>query len=141
LKAINLYLYFNNNCEEAFEFYRSVFGGEFQMVSRYKEAPEGSDTKANPEAIMHIALPLTDGNILMGSDSPSPDFKITTGNNFSISISTNNEEEADKLFNNLAKGGEVTMPLSKTFWNAYFGMCTDKFGVNWMVSYNYGQPN
>ena len=136
---VNVYLNFNGNCEEAFTFYKSVFGGEFPYVGRFNEIPaqEGMPT-LSPEAgekIMHISLPISKETALMGSDTGgewSSSFK--QGNNFSISVSAKTKEEAEKLFNGLSQGGAVTMPLSKTFWSECFGMLTDKFGVNWMVS-------
>jgi uncharacterized glyoxalase superfamily protein PhnB/uncharacterized protein YndB with AHSA1/START domain len=134
---LNPYLLFNYKCEEAFDFYRSVFGGEFQMKSKFKEMPGYSGPATDGERIMHIALPLKNGSMLMGSDSPGDDVKITAGNNVSISFSADSEAEAEKVFNGLSNGGQVTMPLEKTFWNAYFGMCIDKYGVNWMVGYDY----
>ena len=137
MATINTYLNFNGNCEDAFNFYKSVFGGEFTYIGRFGEMPEG-DGYTVPEAdknkIMHICLPI--GNtILMGSDTGgdwAPTF--VQGNNFSVSISPENKEEADKLFNGLSAGGHVTMPMEETFWGAYFGMLTDKFGINWMVN-------
>jgi PhnB protein len=136
MAALDPYLFFDGKCEEAFEFYRTVFGGEFQMKSRYKEMPDVPCPDADKEKIMHIALPIKNGSFLMGSDSPS-NIPLSFGNNFSVSVTTQSEDEANKLFKNLSSGGSINMPLQKTFWNAYFGMCTDKFGVNWMISYNY----
>ena len=145
MKAVNPYVNFNGNCEEAFEFYRSVFGGEFLTVMRFKEVPaeeldESHQLPASEaEKIMHIALPLGQGTILMGSDIPEAMGAVTIGDNFSISISADSEAEATDLFNGLSAGGQVTMPLDKTFWGAVFGMLTDKFGIQWMVSYDYDQ--
>lgn len=142
MKIINPYLTFRDKCEEAFNFYKSVFGGEFTDVNRFKDIPSeaGPSIPENEgNKIMHISLPLGKETILMGSDSPDSMGPVNQGNNFSISVSADSEKEADELFNGLSRGGEVTMPLQKTFWNAYFGMLTDKYGVNWMVSYDYGQ--
>jgi PhnB protein len=145
MKAVNPYLNFSGNCEEAFNFYKSVFGGEFLTVMRFKDVPaeELDESHQLPdsegEKIMHVALPLGPGTILMGSDTPSTMGSVTTGTNFSISISTDNEAEATELFNKLSAGGQVTMPLDKAFWGDYFGMLTDKFGVQWMVSYDYNR--
>ncbi|MFA6277811.1 MAG: VOC family protein [Pedobacter sp.] len=141
MAALNPYLVFDGNCEAAFNFYKSVFGGEFPHIGRFKDMPpvEGSPemSAADGEKIMHVSLPISKESILMGSDS-SEAFGQTTvvGTNFSISINTDSEEEADKLFNGLSAGGKVTMPMEKTFWGAYFGMFTDKFGINWMVNYD-----
>jgi PhnB protein len=145
MKAVNPYLNFGGNCEEAFEFYRSIFGGEFLTVMRFKDVPaeELDESHQLPESegekIMHIALPIGKGTVLMGSDTPESMGAVTSGTNFSLSISTDSEAEATGLFNGLSAGGQVTMPLDKTFWGAYFGMVTDRFGVHWMISYDYDQ--
>jgi PhnB protein len=137
MATTNTYLTFNGNCEEAFTFYKSVFGGEFTYIGRFGEMP---DTKDVPEAdrnkIMHVGLPI--GNsILMGSDTGGEwSSHYQQGNNFSISITAESKEEADQIFNALSESGQVTMPLNTTFWGDYFGMLTDKFGINWMMSFN-----
>ncbi len=139
MATTNTYLNFNGNCEEAFNFYKSVFGGEFAYIGRFGEMPESEEYKV-PEAdknkVMHVSLPIGT-SILMGSDCGeewAPTFK--QGNNFSVSITADSKEETDKIFNALSAGGQITMPLNNTFWGDYFGMLTDKFGVNWMVSFN-----
>ena len=141
MAAINPYLTFAGNCEEAFNFYKSVFGGEFAFIGRFKDMP--SDTPMPEEEgnkVMHVALPISKETVLMGSDSSDAFGQVTVmGNNISISINTESEEEATQLFNGLSEGGKVTMPLDKTFWGAYFGMFTDKFGIHWMVNYDYKQ--
>ena len=136
--AVNPYLNFNGNTEEAFNFYKSVFGGEFAMVQRFKDTPEcGNIPEADANKIMHIALPLVNGTVLMATDAlESMGQKLNAGNNFSLSLSTSSEQEATELFNKLAVGGKIDMPLQKTFWGAFFGMCTDQFGIQWMVSYD-----
>ncbi|HEY9007494.1 VOC family protein [Ohtaekwangia sp.] len=137
MSAINPYLSFNNNCEEVFNFYKSVFGGEFLTVMRFKEmAPHHPVDKAEENKILHMALPIGHGTVLMGSDTPSSMGQVSVGNNVSIAIQPDSKEEADKLFNGLAAGGNVTMPLSNAFWGAYFGMLIDKYGINWMVNYD-----
>jgi PhnB protein len=134
----NIYLNFDGNAEEAFNFYKSVFGGEFAMLQRFGETPDGD--KLPDEAknkIMHVALPLASESVLMGSDimeGMGEPFQV--GTNFSISLSTDSKEEADHLFAGLSAGGKVDMPVQDTFWGAYFGMLTDPFGVQWMVSYD-----
>lgn len=141
---INPYLNFNGNTEEAFNFYKSVFGGEFAMIQRFgdmpgcDEMPEGKQlAESDKEKIMHVALPIGDG-VLMATDSiESMGQKLETGNNFSISVSADSKEEADKIFGGLSDGAAVMMPLADTFWGAYFGMLTDKFGIQWMVNYDY----
>ncbi len=139
MATTNIYLNFNGNCEEAFNFYKSVFGGEFPYVGRFGDMPPTENVKMNQgfkNLIMHISLPI--GNsILMGSDTGgewAPDF--VQGNNFSVSVTADSKEEADQIFNGLATGGNITMPQQVTFWGDYFGMLTDKFGVNWMISFN-----
>ncbi len=146
MTTVNIYLNFNGNCEEAFEFYRSVLGGEFPYVGRYKDMPPSAEggvpfSEDEGNKIMHISLPISEETMLMGSDTGgewTADFK--NGNNFSISINTDSREKADRLFNGLSADGQVTMPMNQTFWGDYFGMFTDKFGVNWMVSFA-EQPN
>lgn len=141
MAQINPYLTFNGTCEAAFNFYKSVFGGEFPYIGRFKDMPpaEGKTMPAEAgEKIMHVSLPISTETTLMGSDTGgewASNFK--EGNNISISINTASEEEAKKIFNALSTGGKVTMPLDKTFWGALFGMFTDKFGINWMVNYDY----
>ena len=137
MTKVNPYLNFLGNCEEAFNFYKSVFGGEFPYVGRFKDMPAEDGTPVPPEEadrIMHISLPISKETTLMGSDTAGEwASNYSPGNNFTISISTDSQEKADQLFGGLSAGGRVTMPLSKTFWSAYFGMFTDKFGINWMV--------
>lgn len=141
MATISPYLTFNGNCEEAFNFYKSVFGGDFPYVGRFRDMPPmpGKEVPASEgDKIMHISLPISKETVLMGSDSSEAFGKATVmGNNFSISINTGSEEEARRLFNGLSAGGTVTMPLDKTFWGALFGMFTDKFGIQWMVNYDY----
>ncbi len=135
--SIYTYLTFEGNCEEAFNFYKSAFGGEFAYIGRFSEMPpqEGMEfPKELGDKIMHVALPI--GNsVLMGSDSCGPQApKLITGNNFSISVNIDTKEEADQLFGKLSQGGKVIMPMAETFWAAYFGIFTDKFGINWMLN-------
>ena len=134
--TINPYLNFQGNTEEAFEFYRSVFGGEFAMIQRFKDTPEAAKLpESDQDKIMHIALPIGKHNMLMATDAlESAGQTLTLGNNFMLSISTESDDETRKIFNALLAGGKVTIPLDKMFWGSYFGMCTDKFGVQWMVS-------
>lgn len=140
MASINTYLTFNGNCEEAFNFYKSVFGGEFQYIGRFNEMPPMEGKNVSPEQgnkIMHVSMAIGDGTHLMGSDSSDEYGHATViGNNFSISVKADSIEEADKLFNGLSEGGRVNMPMEKTFWGSYFGMLTDKFDINWMVSFD-----
>ncbi|SJZ63486.1 PhnB protein [Chitinophaga eiseniae] len=135
--ALNPYLTFSGNCEEAFNFYKSVFGGEFAMIMRFSDSPpEYTPPEGERNQIMHIALPIGNGSLLMGSDAPSHMGKVIIGTNFSISVSADSKADADKLFNGLAAGGATIMPMADQFWGSYFGMLTDKYGVAWMVSYD-----
>jgi len=140
MASVNVYLTFNGNCEAAFKFYQSVFGGEIPYMGRFKDMPPGEGGKLNPgdeEKIMHVSLPISKETMLMGSDTGGEwSASFLAGNNFSISINTESRQEADKLFAGLSAGGAVIMPMNKTFWGDYFGMFTDKFGINWMVSFN-----
>lgn len=139
MPTINSYLNFNGDTEQAFNFYRSVFGGEFVTLQRFKDTPGGDQLPpAEQQKIMHVALPVG-GNILMGTDVGASMPHAIFGTNFSISVSPENEDEAHRLFNGLSEGGKVTMPLEKMFWGALFGMLTDKFGIQWMVNYDYNQ--
>ncbi|HET6226358.1 MAG TPA: VOC family protein [Bacteroidia bacterium] len=134
MPSLNPYLNFNGNTEDAFNFYKSVFGGEFAQLQRFKDVPsEQPMPDIDAQKIMHVALPIGKDNVLMGSDTPKG-YQSIVGTNFSISVNAATEQETEKLFKGLSAGGKVTMPLEKTFWGAYFGMLTDKFGINWMVS-------
>ena len=140
MARINPYLNFNGNTEEAFNFYKSVFGGEFAAVMRFGDSP-GCDqmpiAEGDKDKIMHIALPIGNDNVLMATDAlESMGQKLTEGNNFSITISPDSKEDADNLFQGLAEGGKVEMPLADAFWGAYFGMLEDKFGIRWMINYD-----
>lgn len=143
ITSISPYLTFAGNCEEAFNFYKSVFGGNFPYVGRFKEMPPipGKEVpEGEGEKIMHISLPISKETVLMGSDSSEAFGHATViGNNFSISINAESEAKAKQLFNGLSQGGTITMPLDKTFWGALFGMFTDKFGIQWMVNFDYEQ--
>jgi PhnB protein len=137
MATINPYFNFNGNTEEAFNFYKSVFGGDFAMIMRYKDAPPDNQMgETNGEKIMHISLPIGPHTVLMGSDAPGSNANTPEGTNVSISISAETKEEADKIFSGLSAGGQVRMPLAKTFWGSYFGMLKDKFGFNWMMSFD-----
>lgn len=135
---INVYLTFEDNCKEAFDFYKSIFGGEFESISRFADMPPSAEypvPESDKDKIMHVTLPIGGETVLMGSDSSSgfgP--PIVVGNNFSISVDTSNKEEADRIFASLSENGNINMPLEDTFWDSYFGSCTDKFGIQWMVS-------
>lgn len=141
MAQLNAYLTFNGNCEEAFTFYKMVFAKEFGDINRFGDMPASEDGPQMPEAeknkIMHVTLPISQETVLMGSDTGGEwASQFNAGNNISLSINTDSREEAEHLFNGLSEGGIVTMPLADTFWGAYFGMWTDKFGINWMVNYD-----
>jgi PhnB protein len=138
MAKVNPYLNFNGTAEAAFNLYKNVFGGEFTQLSKFKDVPSDSilsDEDAN--RVMHVGLHISAETILMASDTLSSMQPVNEGNNISISVDTASEDEATRIFNGLAEGGQITMPLDKTFWGAYFGMCTDAFGINWMVNYDY----
>ena len=137
MTSVNPYLNFNGNCEEAFSFYRDVFGGELVDFQRFRDTPpEAQMQMPEQEAdwVMHVSLPIGSDTVLMGSDRPSAMGEWTQGNSHFISIQTTDTEETDRLFNGLAAGGQVTMPLREMFWGARYGMLVDKFGVQWMVN-------
>lgn len=138
MALINPHINFNGNAEEAFTFYKSVFGGEFANIVRFKDLPAGGHPIAEHEEdkIMHIALPIGP-NVLMGNDVP--EFMGTVNeqeNRSKISIGAESREEADSIFHGLSAGGAVEMPISDSPWGSYFGMFRDKYGIEWMVDYN-----
>ena len=134
------YLNFTNQTEEAFNFYKSVFGGEFvDTIYRFKDTPpqpgQPPMSEADGNLIMHIELEILGGHHLMGTDAPeSMGFKITMGNNYHISLEPDTREEGKRLFEALSAGGTVKMPLADMFWGAYYGDLVDKFGVQWMIN-------
>jgi len=137
MATIHPYLIFPGNTEEAFEFYRSVFGGAFNGMMRFKDSPEKD--KVSPEhadKVIHVSYPIGD-SVLMASDPPDKwKGTIEQGNNFHLSFNADSEADADAKFNALSAGGTVYMPMGKTFWGAYFGMLKDKFGIQWMVNFD-----
>lgn len=140
MTKLNTYLNFAGNTEEAFNFYKSVFGGEFSSVVRFKDMPmEGVNVpKEDENKILHISLPVGKDNVLMASDSlESLGQKLTQGNNVYISVHPESKEEADRIFNALSAGGTIEMPIADQPWGDYYGSFKDKFGVQWMVDYTY----
>ncbi len=142
MTSVSPYLGFDGNCEEAFEFYRSVFGGEFDGVSRYSEmppdaatSPDAANSPADGDKIMHIALSIGNGQAIMGSDRPPGMGSTTFGDSVAISIFPDSSEEGRRIFDALSAGGRVTMPYERQFWGDDYGMLTDRFGINWMVDY------
>jgi len=135
---INPYIHFNGNAEEAFTFYKSVFGGEFAKILRYKDlsSPEYPIAESDANRLMHITLPIGKNNALMGSDVLEVMGHVTENDNRNtISISAESREEADKLFNGLSVGGKVEMPIADGPFGSYFGMIADKYGIEWMVDF------
>ena len=137
MAIINPHVNFNGNAEEAFNFYKSVFGGEFERIVRFKDlASAGFPIEKHEEnKIMHIALPIG-GSMLMANDVPEKMGRTNENENRSkIVITAESKEEADKLFNGLSAGGQVEMPISDSPWGSYFGMFRDKYGIEWMVDF------
>jgi PhnB protein len=134
------YLNFVNKTEEAFGFYKSVFGGEFVGgIARFGDIPDSPDSlkisEADKNLIMHIELAITGGHHIMGTDAPkSMGFTVNYGNNVHINLEPDTKEEGERLFASLSEGGKITMPLQDMFWGAYYGSCTDKYGINWMIN-------
>ena len=137
---VSTYLNFERNTEEAFEYYKSVFGTEYMSpIMRIGETPpiEGAPplSKEDLQLVMHVSLPITGGHILMGTDSPeSFGFTLVKGNNVHIMLSPDTREETDRLFVALSDGGQVTVAMQDMFWGAYYGSCTDRFGIHWMFN-------
>ena len=135
----NLSITFNGTAEEAFNFYRSIFGGEFQSFMRWKDMP-GRKASPDDNKIMHASLAIGKSNVIMGGDMPETmRSQLSMGNNFVISLECESKEEASDLYHALAEGGteDPMMPLGDAFWGAYAGFLTDKFGIRWMVNYTY----
>ena len=138
MTTINPWINFNGNAEEAFNFYKSVFGGEFTKIIRFKDltsaefkVPENEENK-----ILRIALPISNGNVLIGNDVPEFMGRVSENENRSkISINTETKEEADRLFNELSVGGSIEGPMGDSPWGTYFGMFRDKYGIEWMVEF------
>jgi PhnB protein len=137
MTKINPYLNFMGNAEQAMNFYKSVFGGKFSVLQRFKDIPGGD--KMDPDdqdKIMNITLPLGDGQLLMATDTlESMGQELTMGNNIFLSVNAGSEKEADKIFEALAQGGQIKMAMNKAFWGSYFGMLTDKFAIQWMINF------
>lgn len=139
MALINPHINFNGNAEEAFMFYKSVFGGEFAKIMRFKDLASAEFPVSEKEAnkIMHIALPIGKSNVLMGNDVPEILGTVNENENRSkIAISTETKKEADQIFNGLSAGGAIEMPIQDSPWGSYFGMFRDKYGIEWMVDYD-----
>lgn len=134
--SLNVYLFFDGNCREAFEFYRSAFGGEFARIQTFAEAPPGMNVpEAEKDRIMHVALHIG-ANALIGSDrSPAAGPPPVAGDNFAIALDADSRERCDRLFARLSEGGTVIEPMREMFWGGYFGHWKDRFGIAWMVTH------
>ena len=140
MARVSTYLNFPGTTEEAFVFYRSVFGGDFNgPIHRFADIPptpgQPTMTEADKHLVMHIELTLLGGHVLMATDAPeSMGFTVKSGNTTHINLEPDTRAEADRLFNGLSAGGKVEMPMQDVFWGAYFGSFTDRFGICWMVN-------
>jgi PhnB protein len=140
MASVSTYLNFSRNTEEAFNFYKKVFGTEFQGdIIRMSAAPTAPGqpplAEADKNLVMHVSLPITGGHLLMGTDAPeSMGFTVKFGNNIYINVNPDTRKETKKLFDAISEGGQVTMALADQFWGDYFGSCRDKFGVEWMFN-------
>ena len=136
MTTVNTYIYFNGNCEVAFNFYKVVFRKEITYIGRYKDVPQ-TDRQIFREAdekIMHVTLPISSETSLMGSDNTEAYEESIAYSNFSLIIHTDSKEEADRLFNELSKGGQIKVAMNLTFWGSYYGICIDKFGITWKIT-------
>ena len=141
MARVSTYVNFQGNTEEAFNFYKSVFKTDFiNGIKRFDEVPADSNQPPMAESVkkmvLHVELPIVGGHILMGTDAPKEmGFTLTKGNNMHINLEPDSREEAKRLFDALSEGGQIEMPIEDTFWGAYYGSFTDKFGINWMINY------
>lgn len=135
--TINPYLNFSGDTEKAMIFYRSIFGGEFDVVQKFKDMPGGNKIREDDQQkIMHMSLPIGNNNLLASDIMESMGQTLEIGTNFTLTAVTESEKEADRIFKALAHGGQITMTMNKAFWGAYVGMLKDKFGIQWMISYD-----
>ena len=143
MAQINPYIMFNGNTEEAFNFYKSVFGGEFAKIIRFKDLPKDPTnkwTESEANKIMHIVLPIGKNSLLMANDVPVSMGQLNENENRSkISISAESKEEADKIYGGLSAGGQIEVPIIDSPWGSYFGMFRDKYGIEWMVDFDQRQ--
>jgi PhnB protein len=136
MTTVNPYIYFNGNCEEAFNFYKAAFCKEITYIGRYKDVPKTDRQifKETDDKIMHVTLPISTETILMGSDNSEAYKESITYNNFSLIVHTDSKTEADRLFNELSENGQIKVPMNLTFWGSYYGICVDKFGIIWKIT-------
>jgi PhnB protein len=142
MALVGTYLNFPRQTEEAFKFYKSIFGGEFSRggISRFRDIPKQEAmppmADGDLDLVMHVELPILNGHLLMGTDAPeSMGFNITMGNNVHINLEPDTKEETTRLFKALSEGGKVTMDLHNAFWGSFFGSCVDKYGIQWMFNF------
>lgn len=137
MTSVNPYLNFGGNSEEVLNFYAKVFHTQIAMMMRYGDSPGQENLPAEQKnALMHGSLPLGNTMLMVTDAFDTEHYKLNPGNNFSLSINTDSKEETDRIFNELSEGGSIQLKPENTFWGAYFGMCTDKFGVQWMLSFD-----
>ncbi len=138
MATLHYYLNFPGTTEEALNFYKNALGGEIEMIQYYRDMPDNEKLQeAQKEKVMHASMKFADGSVLMATDAlEGMGKKLEAGNNFYMSLNCESKLECDAIFNALSEGGEIEMALQDTFWGAYFGMWTDKFGIHWMVNYD-----
>lgn len=136
MTTINPYIYFNGNCEEAFNFYESVFRKEISSINKYKDVPKPKRNmfQESDEKIMHVTLPLSKETMLNGSDNSLAYEEMVKYKTFTLIIHTDTKEEVDRLFGELSQNGHIIVPVGLTFWGAYYGQCIDKFGISWKIT-------
>jgi len=136
MTTVNSYIYFNGNCEDAFNFYKVVFRKEITYIGRYKDVPKADRQifREADEKIMHVTLPISTETSLMGSDNTEAYEESIAYSNFSLIIHTDSREEADRLFDELSKSGQIKVAMNLTFWGSYYGICIDKFGITWKIT-------
>jgi PhnB protein len=140
MPIINVYLYFKGNCEKAFDFYKSIFGGEYEFLGRYGDISQ--DARENfpyctDDQIMHVTLPISKETMLMGADLITSNEEISDSKSrFSLYVRTETMNEAERIFEALSDEGAVIVPLDNQFWSSYYGLCIDKFGISWKITYN-----
>lgn len=138
MTKLNPYLFFNGNCEEAFNFYKSVFRREFKYLGRYKDVPKADQQifKESAEKIMHVTLPISDYTTLMGSDNTDSLDGLGSASNFALYVNTDSKDEADRLFNELSIGGQIKVAMTETFWGSYYGIFKDRFEIIWKITFD-----
>lgn len=136
MTTLNPYIYFNGNCEEAFNFYKTVFRKEITYIGRYGDVPKTDRNifEETDEKIMHITLPISEETVLSGSDNKTAYKESIEYTNFSLIIHTDSKAEADRLFNEMSEDGQVKVPMNLSFWGSYYGICIDRFGINWKIT-------